>query len=178
MVLSGQINILSQEIKELLTDGLETTGLICTDGAPAYSGTGVLEDFDGLEIYATGINDLEADNHIKKIPCVEFRGDRMPVSYFLDAEVEYQADFVFEISLPLHHKKIIDGTTHQYNALMNWYLERLEYVLDIWTPQTVMHTGKQNTGGMNMGRTSNESDAIYYGQSFLSVSFASEGGSI
>jgi len=178
MSLSGQINILSQEIKDLLTDGLETTGLVCTDGAPAYLGTGTNEDLDGYAIYATGLGDLEDDKLIKKIPCIEFRGDSMPVEYFLDDEVVYQADFVFEISIPVHHKQIIDSTVHRYSSLVNWTLERIQFALDLWTPQTVMHSGKMNTGGMNMGKISSGSDMIYYGQTFLSVSFASDGGNI
>jgi len=178
MALSGQINVLSEEIRNLLEDGLETTGFVCVDGAPSWGGTGTGEDFSEIKIYATNLDDLEEDKNIKKIPCIEFRGDSMPVEYFNDAEVIYQADFVFEISIPIHHKKIIDSTTHRRNPLMNWYLERLEYVLDKWTPQTVMHSGKMNTGSMNMGKVSSGSDMIYYGQLFLSVSFASDGGNI
>jgi len=157
---------------------LETTGLVCTDGSPAFGGVGSGEDFAGMKIYATGLGDLEDDKHIKKIPCIEFVGDSMPIEYFLDTETIYQADFVFEISIPIHYKKIIDSTTHQYSALMNWYIERLQYVLDLWTPQEVMHSGKMNTGNMNMGKVSTGSEAVYYGQSFLSVSFASDGGNI
>ena len=102
----------------------------------------------------------------------------MPIEYLHDDKVIYQADFVFEISIPIHHKKIIDGTTHRRNPLLNWYLERLEYILDQWTPQTVMYSAKMNTGSMNMGEISKGSDMIYYGQSFLSISFASDGGNI
>ncbi len=178
MGLSGQINILSQEIKSVLEDGIETTGLVSTDGSPAFGGVGPGEDFDGMKIYASSLGDLEEDKNIKKIPCIEFRGDSMPVEYFHDAEVAYQADFVFEISVPIHHTKMIDSTIHRYDAVMNWYLERLQHILDLWTPQAVNYSGKMNTGGMNMGRVSTESDQIYYAQSFLSVSFASDGGNI
>ena len=157
---------------------METTGFVCTDNVPAFGGTATGEDFDGIKIYAVGLGDLEDDNHIKKIPCIEFVGDSMPIEYFNDDETIYQADFVFEISIPIHHKKIIDSTIHRYSALMNWYIERLQYILDLWTPQEVMHSGKMNTGNMNMGRVSTGSEAVYYGQSFLSVSFASDGGSI
>lgn len=178
MALSGQINILSNEIKSLLESGVETTGIVCTDGIPAAGGISNTEDFSGFTIYASGIGDVEADKFVRKMPCIEFKGDSMPIEYFHDAETVYQADFVFEIYMPVNHKKIISSTTHQYDALMNWYLEKLQYALDMWTPQTVMHTGKINTGGMNMGKVSSESDMIYYGQSFLSVSFASDGGNI
>ncbi len=178
MSLSGQVNILSQELKLVLEDGIETTGFVSTDGSPAFSGTGTGEDFCDIKIYATNLDDLEDDKLIKKIPCIEMRGDRMPIEYLHDDKVIYQADFVFEISIPIHHKKIIDGTTHRRNPLLNWYLERLEYILDQWTPQTVMYSAKMNTGSMNMGEISKGSDMIYYGQSFLSISFASDGGNI
>lgn len=178
MALSGQLNVLANEIKSLLTDGVETTGFICTDGSPAYLGTGTGEDLDGYTIYAADLGDVEADDFIETLPCVRFKGDSMPVEYMQDAETIYQADFVFEISFPFHHSKTIDSTLHEYSALMNWTLERIQFALDLWTPQAVMHSGKMNTGAMNLGKIDTEHDLIYYGQSFLSISFASDGGNI
>ena len=157
---------------------METTGFVCTDGNPAYLGTGTGEDLDGFTIYATGLGDVEDDKNIRKMPCIEFVGDSMPIQYFNDAETIYQADFVFEIFIPIHHKKMIDSTEHRHNALINWLVERIQFALDLWTPQEVMHSGKMNTGNMNMGKVSTGSEAVYYGQSFLSVSFASDGGNI
>ena len=102
----------------------------------------------------------------------------MPIEYHHDDSTIYQADFVFEISIPYHWKQTIDGTVHQQTSLMNWVIEKLQYVFDLWTPTSVMHSGKMNTGGMNMGKVDTETDMIYYGQSFLSISFASDGGNI
>jgi hypothetical protein len=170
--------MLSNEIKSLLTDGIETTGLVCVDGTPAHSGTGTGEDFAGFTIYAEDIGDVETDKMIETLPCIKFKGNSMPIEYHNDDTTIYQADYSFDIMFPFHHAQMIDNTIHEYNALANWYLEKLQYVLDLWIPAAVSHSAKMNTGGMNMGSISDEHDIIYYAQSFLSVSFGSTGGSI
>ena len=168
---------LAYEMKTVLEDGIETTGAVCVDGAPAYGGVDATEDFDSLTIYALDCGDGEADDFIEQMPNIAFKGDRTPIEYLLDDNVIYQSNFTFEIRMPFHHTKTINGTVHEYSELASWYLERLQYVLDLWTPTSVMCAGKLNSGSMSPGQVDEESDIVYTAQTFFTIMYKGEGAS-
>jgi hypothetical protein len=175
MARSGQINKLAAELKTFIEDGIETTGAVCTDGAPAYGGTRTGEDFAEITVYAKDINDGEEDKMIETLPAMLISCERTPIEPMHDDNNIYQADFVFEFLIPFHHDKIIDTTTHNQNELLNWYVERLEYVLDHIQITSVMVAGKYPSTSMVMGAVSDEHDIIYVAQTFFTIQFAEEG---
>lgn len=178
MARSGQINKLAAQIKDALEDGIESTGAICTDGSPAYGGTGTGEDFADFTIYSIDIGDAEDDDMIEELPCIAFKCERAPVEYTLDNRFFYQSDITFEIRISFHHDKTIDSTSHQYSELVNWYIERLQYIMDILQLTVVnVSAGPYNTGSMNMGRVDSEfgeEGMVYVGQTFATVQFLQE----
>lgn len=112
---------------------------------------------------------------IESLPCIAFRCDRAPVEYTLDNNSFYEANITFEIRTPYLHTKTIDSTVHQYSELMNWYLERLQYILDrMYLTSVKVSGGPLCTGAMNMGRVDDVSDIVYLGQAFCNVQFLAE----
>ena len=178
MARSGQINVLAAELKTFIEDGIETTGLVCTDGTPAYGGTGTGEDFAELTVYSKDNNDGEEDAMIEQLPAILMSCERTPIEPMHDDNNIYQADFVFELLVPFHFTKIIDTTTHEYNELLNWYVERLEYVLDHIQVTSVMVAGKYPSTSMVMGGVGEEHDLIYTAQTYFTIQFAEEGDTI
>lgn len=174
MALQGQTNKLADELKSALQNGIETTGIACTDGSPAWGGTGSGEDFSGFSIYALDIDDEQEESEILDLPMIRFWSEQTPVEYFLDEGAAYNLDMNFEIYLDEHHKKIIDGTPHSRKTLLNWYLERLEYVLIRLEVTSVKEMSQRNPFSMSHGKVSVEDEFLYMGTTKLTIEYLRE----
>jgi hypothetical protein len=174
MALQGQLNQLADQIKTVLEDGIESTGVICTDGTPAYAGTGTGEDFAGFSIYALDIDDEQEASEILDLPMIRFWTESSPVEYFLSNAAFYLADITFEIYITEHHSKTINGTAHTRKTLINWYLERLEYVLLIMELTVVNEAAQRNPFSMSHGRVAVEDEFLYMGTTKLEVEYERE----
>lgn len=176
VAISGQTNKLADEIQDILENGMESTGLECTDGSPAFAGTDDGEDFGGFTIYSINLDDDETMN-TEDLPCVIFRVERTPVEYFHDDAALYQADLMFELRINANQTKAINGTVHSRKHLVSWFIERLEYVLDHMTLTSVQEAGKRNLNTMMPSTFDEDSNFWYYGETFMSVQYLEEGSS-
>jgi hypothetical protein len=174
MAIQGQLNQIVNEIKDALEDGIESTGVICTDGTPAYGGTGTGEDLAGFMVLAHDIDDEQEESEFYDLPLVRFWTEVTPVDYFLDASAAYAAELNFEIFISEHHTKTIDSTEHSRKMLVNWYLERLEYILITLEFTAIKEMGVRNTRVMNMGRVTLEDEFVYAGSTTLEVQYLRE----
>ena len=172
--MQGQLNKLADEIKTAIQDRIESTGLVCTDDSPAYGGTDSGEDFSGFTVYALDIDDEQDDSEILDLPMIRFWTEQTPMEYFLDDNAAYMSDMTFEIYLDEHHKKIIDGTPHSRKMLLNWYLERLEYVLILLEITAVTEMSQRNPFSMSHGKVSVEDEFLYMGTTKLAIEYSRE----
>lgn len=174
MALSGQLNKLAYEIKDALEDGVETTGLVCTDGTPAYGGIDTGEDFAGFTIYSINLDDDIDDDWIFHLPLIRFDIRTTVVEYYLDASAVYKADIIFNIFMDEEHEKTIDSTLHTRKTLMNWYLERLEYLLYLLDVTVVQETASRNLNSQNHGRMTENDEFFYVGETYLTIEYLRE----
>jgi len=170
----GQLNALCTEIKDILEDGIETTGAICTDGTPAFGGTGTGEDFAGFTIYATNLDDV-TETDITNLPCIAFRFDKTPIEYFHDDNKLYASNGMFELRIPLNLTKTINASSYNKKKLMNWYVERLQYVLDTMQLTSVMEAGKMNPTSFDVGTDDEGTNFWIYGLLYFSITYMEEG---
>lgn len=174
MALQGQLNQLADQIKTALVDGIESDGSICTDTSPAYGGTGTGEDFAGFSVYALDIDDEQVESEILDLPMIRFWTENTPIEYFLDENAAYMADMTLEVYIDEHHTKIIDSTAHNRKMLINWYLERLEYVLIILEITAVTEMSQRNPFSISHGKVSIEDEFLYMGTTKLTIEYSRE----
>lgn len=172
---TGQLTALATELKSAIVDGIEDNGNVCTDGVPAYGGTADGEDFAGFEVYAINLGDGEADDFIETLPDIAFNGDYSVVEYCLDNNAIFQSNFLFEIRIPFHHHRTINGVVKHYSDLANWYLERLQYVLDHVILTSIMLAGRANFSSTTAGKVDDESEIIYMAQTMMQILYAEMG---
>lgn len=169
----GQVNALATELKQAIENGLTASGVICTDNSPVYGGTDLDEDFEKFFVYSINIDD-ELEDEIFTLPMIRFHIQTATVEYFLDESAGYLADIAFEIFFDQEHYRVISDEHIDRKALLNWYLEQLEYLLIKVQLESVMDMGTRNPSSINHGRMKAEDAFIYYGTTNLQIEYLRE----